>query len=94
MVLSGVGAIIGRVAWLLVNCSMDGGWCPPLGSVPVADAPGAPGACWLQPLAYPLAADLLSQLPLGDGCHGCLYDGAAVGVGVGDEHGSGCLVAC
>jgi len=76
----------------LPNPSMEWGQVPPLGSVPVADAPGAPAACRLQPLAYPLAAGLLCQLPLGDGCHGCLYDGAAVGVGVSDEHGSGWLV--
>ena len=28
MVLSGVGAIIGRVAWLLTNCTMAGGGAP------------------------------------------------------------------
>lgn len=65
----------------------------PWGSVPVADVPGAPTAGgWLQTLANPLASCLLCQLPLGDGCHGCLHDGAVVGVGVGDEHGLGCLV--
>lgn len=62
---------------------------PPVGSVAVADVPGAPGAViggGFETLADPLAPLLLCLEALSVSCHCHLAGGVLAGGFVGDEH--------